>query len=606
MRFGVYSYQIGKRWVARFWGVGLGLLLVAVWAIPYGLAAYHLEMGGRLLNQALSPVFSERLAPEQIVAPELLESARAHLQASLRHDPRNVEAMRQLARIDLSQGAAEAALTRMQQAVFLRPDSPMLQLALGDVYDALGYSEEAIEAYEAGRIGNRGHPMAANYLKLADALVDQGSSDIAIGLWHKTLIADPGNLYSLLQLMDIHQALDDEVATDVFAERARFFTLENVAVPLDFRLAEYQGQAMLALVEQDIWDRATLLNVLAYQVWRFNEGINGLMTEHLLETVLRYGPDDPDLLFYQAELYHRRGDVTRAEASYQRVLAADVDYAPAYLRLGLLAVDTDCVTAIQWYEYYRALQPTDLLGAQLQLRAYQVCAQNPSDDLEGFVASQCSLQQIAADLLGVPQDSISVGENLFVAGDYETWEMDIPKGWVWSAMFNQSPFAEALFYGGEDTLSPIQGNRHARIFGLWVAAPKSGQSRARAGYWDVQRTSPEPVYLQPGATYLFSVYYRTLQVTEDVASVWLAGTQNSFWVHDHLLPPTDGIWQHFVAIGTNRNTEAVVIAPLLRSFGSGVVEFDAVEVYELNVALEHEQVLTETSLFMSGTTDFTD
>ena len=47
-------------------------------------------------------------------------------------------------------------------------------------------------------------------------------------------------------------------------------------------------------------------------------------------------PTEPEWPFYLAELYHRRGDLDRAEAAYQQVLAVDPEYAQAYLRIGML------------------------------------------------------------------------------------------------------------------------------------------------------------------------------------------------------------------------------------------------------------------------------
>jgi tetratricopeptide (TPR) repeat protein len=56
----------------------------------------------------------------------------------------------------------------------------------------------------------------------------------------------------------------------------------------------------------------------------------------LLERLIERYPAEPDWPFYLAELYHRRGDLDRAEAAYRQVLETDPDYAQAYLRLGMI------------------------------------------------------------------------------------------------------------------------------------------------------------------------------------------------------------------------------------------------------------------------------
>lgn len=285
------------------------VLLLGFWPGPYMLSVYNLESGGRALDAALVPVLPDRLAPEQVVDAGRLDSAIARLQRVSHLDPGNTQALRLLARAYLSLGKPEAALEALQQAATIRPASLVLQLELGDVYDSLGRTEEAVRAYEAGRVGSRGLPLAANYLKMAEVRAQHGSGDVAIALWRKTLGVDPGNLYALVRLAEIHRQLRDTETTVVYEERLRDFDAESVVVPLDPRLAEYQAQAMIALVDSGLWDRETLIDVISYQVQQFAEGMNGLMVEHILQVLLRQWPQDADIRFYQDELCRRRGDV---------------------------------------------------------------------------------------------------------------------------------------------------------------------------------------------------------------------------------------------------------------------------------------------------------
>jgi len=293
----------------RLWWAGAILVLaLGLWLGPYALSLYHLEMGGRALEVALEPVFPDRLAPEQVLDAERLQAGLAHLQEALRWSPRNVQALRLLARVYLSQGEPEAALEVLQQAMDVRPANPLLHLELGDAYDSLGQVEAAIEAYETGGIGSRGVPLAANYLKLAEVRAQQGSGDVAIDLWRRTLAVDPGNLYALHRLAEMHGDLGDEEHAAAYKEQLRHFDLDDVVVPLDFRLAEYQGWAMAALVDGGLWDRDALLDVVSSQVEQFAEGVPGLMVERVLQTLLEQCPEDSDVLLYMDELYQRRED----------------------------------------------------------------------------------------------------------------------------------------------------------------------------------------------------------------------------------------------------------------------------------------------------------
>lgn len=91
--------------------VALALVLaLSAWLGPYALSSYHLEAGGRALGAALEPVSLDWLAPEQIVDAKRLKAGAAHLHQAIRWDPRNVQAMRLLARVYVTQGRSEAAL----------------------------------------------------------------------------------------------------------------------------------------------------------------------------------------------------------------------------------------------------------------------------------------------------------------------------------------------------------------------------------------------------------------------------------------------------------------------------------------------------------------
>lgn len=283
------------------------LLAVVIWLRPYFLSIYYLEVGGALLEKSLVPVYHDRLAPEQVIDIAGLHKAVVYLEKSVHLDPRNVHSMRMLGRAYISLGQPEAALGMLKKALTVRPDNPLLHLELGDIYDSLGYTEDVIREYKKGGVGSRSAPLIANYLKLADVQIEIGSGEVAIHLWYETLLMDPNNLYALYRLYKVHQQMGDMEHAAVFKNKILSMDPGMVTVQPDFRLAEYQGQAMAALVEEGIWNREKLSGFVSTQVRRSNQSLPCLITKHLIEVLLKKYPDDNALLSSMDELRHNCG-----------------------------------------------------------------------------------------------------------------------------------------------------------------------------------------------------------------------------------------------------------------------------------------------------------
>jgi len=314
-----------------------GLLAAGIWLRPQALAVYHLLAGERVLERGLRPVYPDRLAPEQILDAAGLEVGMAHLKEAVRWAPQDVRPLRLLARAYLSLGQPEMALDCLQQAVSLQPKDSSLHLELADVYDSLGLAEEAIQEYERGGIGTRRIPLAANYLKLADAQVQYGSGELAILFWRKALEVDPDNLCALYGLYTIHREVGDTHMAARYEAQLRRIDPSNVPVPLDFRLAECQATVMVRLVEEGFWERESLLSALSDQAWMISDELSSRMAERELQVILAQWPEDPDFLFLLGELYQRRGDLGQAAAIYREVIHVAPGYVQAYWRLEMVA-----------------------------------------------------------------------------------------------------------------------------------------------------------------------------------------------------------------------------------------------------------------------------
>lgn len=417
---GLRSRAVARRlaWVA----VGLvGVIATGIWLAPYGLSLYHLHIGARQVEAALEPVFPYRLAPEHVVNSEQLAFGMAHLRGAVRWDPRNVQALRLLARGYVSLGQLDAALDTLRLAILMRPRNPLLRLELGDVYDSLGYTVAAIQAYEAGGIGSRALPAAADYLKLAEAQLRSGSGELAIAYWRRALDLDQGNLYALRQLTLMYRELGDEQTAAEFEQRLRYFDLSSVGIPLEPRLAQYLGQAVADLVSDGIWPEETFLSVMAYQVRHHAAGASGIMAEEFLQAMLEQRPDDVDVIFYLAELHYARGDLAQAEQFYRRVLEEYPEYGHAYLRLGDLcssgrvAHTAPCglTQAAAWYAAYHTVAPGDLVALY---HLADVCVQ-----LEADRGESDSCREAAASVAGEGDTQGHAGASQVAAVLWAEW-----------------------------------------------------------------------------------------------------------------------------------------------------------------------------------------
>ena len=120
----------------------------AVLVFPYAASAYHLEAGGRALDQVGKSANGEwRMANGESANPQL-ETAIRHLQSAIRWEQGNAQAYRLLGRAFLAQGdpvAAAEALTRFTE---LRPDNPLGHIELAEVYEAIEAQLQAHVHYD--------------------------------------------------------------------------------------------------------------------------------------------------------------------------------------------------------------------------------------------------------------------------------------------------------------------------------------------------------------------------------------------------------------------------------------------------------------------------
>jgi tetratricopeptide (TPR) repeat protein len=556
--------MLNRLWWAALTLAVLGLILLS---LPYALSAHYLEKG------------SARLAQED---PAALRAAVEELERAIALDGRNVQARRQLARAYLALARPQSALTALQPAADVASNNPMVSLALVDAYAALGQADAVVHAYEAAGLDMPNPAAAAAYLRLAQERKRAGDSSVAADLWHRALVADPGNLYALLQLRDAAHVVGDGTLAAKYEEQLRYFALRSVAVPGDARLAEFQAQAMAQLVEAGIWTRATLRNVLAYQVWQFAPGEAAPRAERVLQSLMEKWPEDTDPRFYLAELYHRRGEWAQAEAAYRAVLDMDPAYAQAMLRLGMvLQAQGRLAEAARWYERYHALAPDDLLGLQRQVEVREAQGAPEVTTWREQLRAVTDDRRIAARMLGFSVDEVQLGDTLIRNGDFAGWVSGRPQWWSVSNMATGNPWNEGLFVGGSEDLSAPFGSA-LRIQGLWLKQQPDKQPGCW-GYWyfdeSARRIAALP--LEADGWYLVSFDYRSEVYEQKGAALYVSDRAEVLWRGDRHLPSTGTAWYHVVIIASNRGGAQAVMRLLLRSWGSGIVEFDRVRVSPL-------------------------
>ena len=144
-----------------------------------------------------------------------------------------------------------------------------------------------------------------------------------------------------------------------------------------------------------------------------------------------------------------------------------------------------------------------------------------------------------------------------------------------------------LFRWGVDSFEVCEGERSSRVEGFWtqMAADREG---ARAGYW------AEEVELAPNTLWVMSFFYRTWNLGDGDASVWVSYDPEVIFAHDHGLPATDGAWRKAVIVGWNKKASAGALKPLLRTWGVGNAWFDGVALRQIRLQGAREPISKET------------
>jgi tetratricopeptide (TPR) repeat protein len=116
--------KTAKGWLGNSWAFVLVGGILTVLAFPHLVSAYHLEAGGRAVDDP------ERLATDPL-------PALAHLQKAIEWRPDNAQAYRLLAKVYRTQGDWPAAVESLTRYTELRPDNPLGHIELAEVYETV-------------------------------------------------------------------------------------------------------------------------------------------------------------------------------------------------------------------------------------------------------------------------------------------------------------------------------------------------------------------------------------------------------------------------------------------------------------------------------------
>jgi len=393
----------------------------------------------------------------------------------------------------------------------------------------------------------------------------------------------PGDLYVNYHLWKEAHHSGDLTSAVAYSETLTYFPLEAIH-PTDERLLDYAAEIIPALLDEGLWDRDKALNVVSFLVWQHPRAQG---VEQLVKELIGRHHTEPDWPFYLAELYHRWGDLGRAEAAYRQVLALNPGYAQAYLRLGVLAearqgADEHLEEAAAWYEQYHEIAPGDVLGLRKLMAVYEALGTPEAPALREQFEARTDDRRIVGKLLDVPVEDVELGPNLVKNGGFEERVGGRPQWWEWSAMFGREPFGPAAFAGGHDDCLAFTEHRTARVDGFWIQQQK-GDTAPRAGFWhhDESKGGQRCIPLTASTPYLLSFQYRTIRVPDGKTTVWVSSADEPdlFWSGGNRgLPGTDGEWHHFVAVGWNHSDAKATIRLLFRLYAPGCVLLDDVPV----------------------------
>jgi len=357
-----------------------------------------------------------------------------------------------------------------------------LWIDLGDLYDALGYPDKALQFYARNQNFGRKEAVTLILAKMAQSLLDSGNREAAI---HTSRLIPP-ELNSLLGLKLLMVRVSDGPSS---WDELRYFSLPTLRPARDPRLEEMNADAMAWLVKSSIWDKARLERVVAYRVWRYAHWPS---MERFIQRLVRHFPSNGTLYYYWGEYYQRNAEWYKSLRCYEQSLALGQGEDRALFRLGVIwenlalqkgifpmAKRKRLDRAIHYLESYLDKQPGDILAVHKLAHLYALLG-----DKRGVQALENRLKSTQR----LVHQQKTKGETLAqLYLGFEYWHPYRPLGWSGPVIQSDGVHNRAaLFVVGPDPVDAFEGRLSGRIDCLWE---KEGSSvlldpRVALWYWD--------------------------------------------------------------------------------------------------------------------------
>jgi len=388
------------------------------------------------------------------------------------------------------------------------------------------------------------------------------------------LAREPGSLEALFRLY--HMSGYDDVA--MLRENLRRFTLDSAA-PRHPLLFDRTVSILRQIAQQQIISEQTTLNLLKYFIWQRPD--DEAVTTWLEEWDAVANPDDIAVRQLLAESYERQGNVPVAIAAYRSLLKDPLTAPHAAVRLTNLCAQhsaCDAETIILALNMLKTVSASDwaadVLWATVCTNDWFTpgdlydCDDRPISPAQSVivlgsqstleVAADATSSDIAALLLNVPANSLIVGPNLLVNGDFE----DGYENWR-SVQTTGGNYSQGAFAVGLDDLSTAEGNHSLRIDGIWLDLERQ-KSIGRAGIVQTDAQGNTRLFdILPGYCVVVKGAYKTAGVDETV--LMLLGSGQSMAA----LPPTNNSWRRTSLFYCNEQAqpEQATFSIRLRSTG---------------------------------------
>lgn len=272
-----------------------------------------------------SPVARQRLA-QVLVSTENFNDARETLERAIELAPRYVPAYLNLITLEVGQDNHDTALGVVEQLRKALPESPVADLALGDIKAEQGAYEEAIEAYNAGlEIEANSRIVARRYR----ARVNMGQRDVGFQELRDWLAANPEDdaiRFTLASDLLANGESDQAVVEhEKLLERQpnNNIVLNNLAWLYD-KKGDPRGLEFAEKAHAGASQSPAIKDTLGWILLR-----NG-QTERAL-TLLREAaetlPDNAEIQYHLAAALEKSGQRDQAKEILQRILTADANFA---------------------------------------------------------------------------------------------------------------------------------------------------------------------------------------------------------------------------------------------------------------------------------------